>query len=93
MEIPQGFHTMSQEELDEYNNIRHQRILLLAKRAENAERKRDLEAYLARKRREKLAWQHEARNLEFSIKCINKRRAFGLEQKNPVPIHGSLCSL
>lgn len=60
MERPPGNLSMSEEELMAYNAARRlhvkQKMAIASKRAEDKQRAQDLEAYMARKRQEKLAW-------------------------------------
>lgn len=62
MERPQGDTSMSAQQLMAYNDERKKHVkeqmAIVSKRSEDKERADDLQAYLARKRREKLSWDH-----------------------------------
>ncbi|RMD44198.1 hypothetical protein DV735_g980, partial [Chaetothyriales sp. CBS 134920] len=81
MERPHGEaeHVMTEEQLEVYNRERLQRakeqMALRSKIAEDKERTNDLEGYLARKRREKLAWTNANRSKVNKIAAGVRARA------------------
>lgn len=79
MERPQGDPGMTEEQLEAYNAERKRRVkeqmAVVNKRYEEKERANDLEAYSARKRREKLAWTHKNKAKVSSIGAGVRARA------------------
>ncbi|KAK7730000.1 Alpha subunit of the F1 sector of mitochondrial F1F0 ATP synthase [Cytospora paraplurivora] len=78
-ERPAGALDLTDDELHAYNVQRRrqakERTALASKRAEDRERANDLEAYLARKRREKLAWDHANKDKVWSVAAGVRARA------------------